>query len=119
VLETLLVERGAIQRSEGRELLDLRGEPLLLRHLARDFELGPETSDDKAYVIVLGIGEQRVGLVVEKLLGQQDTVIKPIQGPLASLRGIAGATDLGDQEPVLVLDASAIVDDATRRREAA
>ncbi len=119
VLETLLVERGAVQRSEGRELLDLRGEPLLLRHLARDFELGPDSSDEKAYVIVLGIGEQRVGLMVERLLGQQDTVIKPIQGPLASLRGIAGATDLGDQEPVLVLDVSAIVDDATRRREAA
>ena len=64
-------------------------------------------------------GEQRVGLVVDRLHGQQDTVIKPIQGPLSSLRGIAGATDLGDQQAVLVLDASAIVDDATRRREAA
>jgi len=38
-------------------------------------------------------------------------------GDALALRGIAGATDLGDQEAVLVLDASAIVDDATRRRE--
>jgi two-component system chemotaxis sensor kinase CheA len=118
VLETLMVERPQIQHSEGRELLDLRGEPLVLRHLAREFALeGPGA--EKPYVIVLGIGEQRVGLVVDRLHGQQDTVIKPIQGPLGQLRGIAGATDLGDQEPVLVLDASAIVDDATRRREAA
>jgi two-component system chemotaxis sensor kinase CheA len=118
VLETLMVERPQIQHSEGRELLDLRGEPLVLRHLAREFALeGPGA--EKPYVIVLGIGEQRVGLVVDRLHGQQDTVIKPIQGPLSQLRGIAGATDLGDQEPVLVLDASAIVDDATRRREAA
>jgi two-component system, chemotaxis family, sensor kinase CheA len=118
VLETLMVERPQIQHSEGRELLDLRGEPLLLRHLAREFALeGPGA--EKPYVIVLGIGEQRVGLVVDRLHGQQDTVIKPIQGPLGTLRGIAGATDLGDQEPVLVLDASAIVDDALRRREAA
>jgi two-component system chemotaxis sensor kinase CheA len=118
VLETLMVELPQIQRSEGRELLDLRGEPLLLRHLAREFDL-EGTPAEKPYVIVLGIGEQRMGLVVDRLHGQQDTVIKPIQGPLSSLRGIAGATDLGDQEPVLVLDASALVDDATRRREAA
>jgi two-component system chemotaxis sensor kinase CheA len=119
VLETLLIPRQSIQRSEGRELLDLRGEPLLLRHLAREFDLPSDAASEQLYVIVLGIGEQRLGLAVDRLHGQQDTVIKPIQGPLGALRGIAGGTDLGDQQPVLVLDASAIVDDATRRREAA
>ena len=119
VLETLLLSRASIQRSEGRELIDLRGEPLLLRHLAREFDLPAEPAGESLFVIVLGIGEQRVGLAVDRLYGQQDTVIKPIQGPLGALHGIAGGTDLGDQQPVLVLDASAIVDDATRRREAA
>ena len=70
-------------------------------------------------MIVIGIGEQRVGLIVDRLEGQQDTVIKPIQGPVQNLRGISGATDLGDQDPVLVLDLSALVEDALRRREAA
>jgi two-component system chemotaxis sensor kinase CheA len=70
-------------------------------------------------VIVIGIGDQRVGLIVDRLEGQQDTVIKPIQGPVQNLRGISGATDLGDQDPVLVLDLSALVEDALRRREAA
>ena len=51
--------------------------------------------------------------------GQQDTVIKPIQGPIQSVRGIAGATELGDQDPVLVLDVSAFLSDALGRREAA
>ena len=46
-------------------------------------------------------------------------MIKPIQGPMPSVRGIAGATELGDQKPVLVLDVSALVEDALRRREAA
>ena len=119
VLETLLLSRASIQHSEGRELIDLRGEPLLLRHLAREFDLQAEPAGESLFVIVLGIGEQRVGLAVDRLYGQQDTVIKPIQGPLGALHGIAGGTDLGDQQPVLVLDASAIVDDATRRREAA
>jgi two-component system chemotaxis sensor kinase CheA len=70
-------------------------------------------------VIVIGIGDQRVGLIVDRLEGQQDTVIKPIQGPVQNLRGISGATDLGDQDPVLVLDLSALVEDALKRREAA
>ena len=119
VLETLLIEREEIQHSEGRELLNLRGEPLLLRHLTEEFGLPSDEAVEKPYVIVMGIGDQRIGLVVDRLEGQQDTVIKPIQGPIQAVRGIAGATDLGDQEPLLVLDASAIVEDAVRRREVA
>jgi chemotaxis protein histidine kinase CheA len=44
-------------------------------------------------------------------------VIKPVQGPLRTLRGVAGATELGAQNAVLVLDVSALVADASRRRE--
>jgi two-component system chemotaxis sensor kinase CheA len=119
VLETLLIERDHVQRSEGRELLNLRGEPLLLRRLATEFGLTEDGAVDKPYVIVMGIGDQRIGLLVDRLEGQQDTVIKPIQGPVQAVRGIAGATDIGDQDPVLVLDVSAIIEDAVRRREAA
>ena len=119
VLETLLIDLCEIQRSEGRELLNLRGEALLLRRLATEFDLPASASDEKQFVVVVGMGELRVGILVEHLEGQQDTVIKPIQGPIHSVRGIAGATELGDQDPVLVLDVSALVEDAVRRREAA
>ena len=119
VLETLLVDPGEIQHSEGRELYNLRGEPLLLRRLAREFGLPEDASLEKQHVIVIGIGDQRIGLLVDRLEGQQDTVMKAIQGPVESVRGIAGATDIGDQDPVLVLDVSAFVEDAVRRREAA
>ena len=65
------------------------------------------------------MGDSRIGLIVDRLEGQQDTVIKPIQGPIQTIRGIAGATELGDQDPVLVLDVSALLADALRRKEAA
>jgi two-component system chemotaxis sensor kinase CheA len=120
VLETLLIDASEIQHSEGRELLNLRGEALLLRHLATEFDLAsPARSEEKLFAVVVGMGDLRMGLLVERLEGQQDTVIKPIQGPIQSVRGIAGATELGDQDPVLVLDISALVEDALRRREAA
>jgi two-component system chemotaxis sensor kinase CheA len=119
VLETLVVDPAAIQVSEGRALLNLRGTPLLLRRIDDEFGLTAGARAPRPCVIVIGIGEQRVGLIVDRLEGQQDTVIKPIQGPVQNLRGISGATDLGDQDPVLVLDLSALVEDALRRREAA
>jgi two-component system chemotaxis sensor kinase CheA len=119
VQETLVVEPGAIQRSEGRELLSLRGEPLALRRLADVFELGPPEVGAKQFAVVVGLGESRAGLLVDRLDGQQDAVLKPLQGPLAAVAGIAGATELGDQQAVLVLDVAALVGDGLRRREAA
>jgi two-component system chemotaxis sensor kinase CheA len=61
--------------------------------------------------VVVALGNRRLGLVVDHLFGQQDIVIKPLGQALASVRGFAGATELGDQRVGLVLDASAIVDE--------
>ncbi len=118
VLETLLIEASEIQRSEGREILNVRGEPLQLRRLSDEFGLDAPPQD-RHYVVVLGLGELRLGLLVDRLDGQQDTVIKSIQGPAAQVRGIAGATELGDRGAVLVIDVSSIVEDSLRRRDAA
>jgi two-component system chemotaxis sensor kinase CheA len=118
VLETLLVEPGQVQRSEGRELLELRGDPLPLRRLAEEFGLA-SAPPEKPHVVVIGLGDARLGVVVDQLHGQQDTVIKPVQGPVQNVHGIAGATELGDLGAVLVLDVAALIEDAGRRREAA
>jgi two-component system chemotaxis sensor kinase CheA len=119
VYETLQIEPGDVQLSEDRELLNLRGTPLLLRSLAREFDMPAAGTDSRSFVVVVGMGDARVGLRVDRLDGQQDTVIKPIQGPIQAVRGIAGATELGDQDPVLVLDVSAFLSDGPGRREAA
>ena len=119
VQETLAVEPGAVQRSEGRELLDLRGAPLPLRRLSAELGLRAAPGAARLFAVVLGMGEARLGLLVDRLEGQQDAVIKPIHGPVASVRGIAGAAELGGAQPVLVLDASALLADATARWGAA
>jgi len=120
VLETLVVEPGEIQKSDGRELLNLRGDALPLRRLTQEFRLTAQPADaSKEFVVVLGLGGSRLGLVVDRLLGQEDAVIKPIQGPITDVPGIAGATELGDQNAVLVLDVTTFVEDVHRRREAA
>jgi two-component system chemotaxis sensor kinase CheA len=120
VLETLVVEPGDIQKSDGRELMNLRGDALPLRRLVEEFRLQANPADaTKEFVVVLGLGGSRLGLVVDRLLGQEDAVIKPIQGPITDLPGIAGATELGDQNAVLVLDVTTFVEDVHRRKEAA
>jgi len=71
-------------------------------------------------VVVVGVGNHRLGCVVDSLIGQQDIVIKPLGKSLEGVRGFAGATELGDQHVGLVIDAPAIVEeilaagDATR-----
>jgi two-component system chemotaxis sensor kinase CheA len=119
VHETLLVDPEEIQRSEGREMLNLRGEALLLRCLQEEFSLGESSRASKQYAVVVRVGDARLGLLVDRLEGQQDTVIKVIQGPVAAVRGIAGATEFGDQGAVLVIDVSAVVEDAMRGRKSA
>jgi two-component system chemotaxis sensor kinase CheA len=119
VFETLLVEPQQMQHSEGRQLLNLRGEALPLRRLSDEFQLSPATADAKQYVVVLGLGDRRMGLLVDRLEGQQDTVIKPIRGPVSRVRGIAGATEFGDDGAILVIDVASIVEDVVRRRDAA
>jgi two-component system chemotaxis sensor kinase CheA len=119
VHETLLIDTSDIQRSEGREILNLRGDALLLRSLSDEFELGVSRSSEKQFAVIVGLGEQRIGLLVDRLDGQQDTVIKPIQGPVKNVRGFAGATELGDQDAVLVVDISSLVEDTLSRKESA
>jgi two-component system chemotaxis sensor kinase CheA len=119
VLETMVVEPSEIGRSEGREVLNLRGEPLLLRRLCEEFDIEDSGRDGRQFAVVLGMGEQRLGLLVDRLEGQRDTVIKTIKGPIQGIRGISGATELGDHGAILVVDVSTIVGDAVRRPEAA
>jgi two-component system chemotaxis sensor kinase CheA len=118
VRETLVASPSDVQRSAGRELLNLRGEALPVLRLREEFGLGATPRDQNQYAVVLGMGEARIALLVDRLEGQQDAVIKPVLGPLRTLRGVAGATELGAQQAVLVLDVSALIEDGRRRREA-
>jgi two-component system chemotaxis sensor kinase CheA len=91
-----------------------RGATLPICRLERLLRLERAPDDQgprRPYVVVVSLGNRKLGLVVDHLFGQQDIVIKPLGRALAGVRGFAGATELGDQRVGLVLDASAIVDE--------
>jgi two-component system chemotaxis sensor kinase CheA len=110
VQEALFFDERALRRVEGREVITLRGQSLPIARLADLFRLGG-TPSPKSFVVVTSLGQRRLGLVVDALEGQEDIITKPLGPSLAGVRGFSGATDLGDQRVVLVLDAPAILDE--------
>lgn len=120
VLESIMVRHADIVTVEGHEVISLRGRTLPLLHLSRMFGLSDEiryVDPERIYVVIVGLAQHRVGLVVDELVGQQDVVIKPLGAALRSVPGIAGATELGANRTVLLLDVATLVDEALIRAD--
>ncbi|MBL1376507.1 chemotaxis protein CheA [Zobellella iuensis] len=88
--------------------LNLRGEVLPLIKLGDHFGLAAANGRRENVVVVQCAG-QKAGLVVDELLGEHQTVIKPLGKLFSALRGIGGSTILGDGSVALILDVSTFV----------
>jgi two-component system chemotaxis sensor kinase CheA len=113
VSEALSFEEGAVRNLDGREVITLRGATLPLCRLDRLLGITRPAQEPsrRRFVVVAAVGSRRLGIVVDHLYGQQDIVIKPLGRSLSSVRGFAGATELGDQRVGLVLDAAAVIEE--------
>ncbi len=131
VEEAIVFDESLIRTFEGREVMTQRGTTLPIARMAKLFHLegfraGVWINDaastpkprevrpgakPKSYVVIGTVGDRRVGFVVDRLIGQQDIVIKALGKSLNKVRGFAGATELGDQRVGLVLDAAALIDE--------
>jgi two-component system chemotaxis sensor kinase CheA len=122
VLESVLIDPHELKTIERREVYTLRGQTLPLLRLEDAFHLRPAgeaTGRPGAaalpaphqYIVVVGLAQHRLGLVADELTGQQDIVIKSLGRVLSEIPGIAGATELGGQQTVLVLDVAALVEE--------
>ncbi|NDY91458.1 chemotaxis protein CheA [Ideonella livida] len=96
---------------------DLRGEVLPYLDLARFYGVAPAQVRRRSVVVVRD-GHLRIGLVVDRLLGEHQTVIKPLAGLFRHLKALAGSTILGSGAVALVLDLPGLVAAATRRPHA-
>jgi two-component system chemotaxis sensor kinase CheA len=113
VVELLSVSSSEVRTVERREVITLRGQTLPLSRLARLFSL-PDPPRERLFVVVAGLAQERVALAVDELLGQQDIVLKPLGRRMGEVPGIAGATELGNRQTVLVLDVGALLQEALR-----
>jgi two-component system, chemotaxis family, sensor kinase CheA len=96
---------------------DLRGEVLPYLDLARFYGAAAGATGDarRRSLIVVRDGNVRIGLVVDRLLGEHQTVIKPLAGIFRHLKALAGSTILGSGDVALVLDMQGVVAAATRQ----
>jgi two-component system chemotaxis sensor kinase CheA len=104
------------QQAKKGEYVDLRGEVMPYLHLSDVFSSGK--SDDQAKhrnnIVVVNYAGQKIGLVVDELLGEYQTVIKPLGQVFQNLRGISGATILGSGEVAMIIDVPALISKVTR-----
>jgi two-component system chemotaxis sensor kinase CheA len=63
----------------------------------------------------VGEGAKCSGIVVDRILGQREIVVRALADPLVQVRGLAGATELGDGRVVLILDVAAIIQSMRER----
>ena len=110
VLETVRISRDEIYTVENRSVMRLREEVLSLVHIGDIFEVERILdASEHAYVVVLGLGASKLGLIVDSLVGQEEIVIKSLGDYLTGIEGIAGATIRGDGGVTLIVDVAALM----------
>ncbi len=91
---------------DGQECVTVREKAVPIFHLKRWLVTGAmnDPNPEEAHVVIVSVGTQRVGFVVDQLIGQEEVVIKPLGKMLHGTPGMAGATITGDGTIALILD---------------
>ncbi|GAA9112239.1 chemotaxis histidine kinase/response regulator CheAY2 [Helicobacter pylori] len=111
VLETVRISQDEIYTVDGKSVLRLRDEVLSLVRLSDIFKVDAilESNSD-VYVVIIGLADQKIGVIVDYLIGQEEVVIKSLGYYLKNTKGIAGATVRGDGKITLIVDVGAMMD---------
>jgi two-component system chemotaxis sensor kinase CheA len=117
VREVIEVETDRIRTLEGTELTIYRGSAMPVIRLSTLLNIAVSASP-RLHAFVVGNGSAAVGLLVDRIIGQREIVVRSTSDPLIQVDGVSGATDLGDGRAVLILDVHTLVR-GTRLKETA
>jgi two-component system, chemotaxis family, sensor kinase CheA len=108
IIETLRPKRDEVRHVEGaRDVINVRGEFIPIIYLHEIFNIRhAQTDASNALVVLVESGRDKLGVVVDELISQQQVVIKSLEGNTDPVRGISGATILGDGRVSLILEIS-------------
>ena len=110
VIEVVAFDESRIYSINHKEVIRLREDILPLVRMNKFLNLKEFVKKNNQYIVVVGIGLMRVGLIVEELLGQQEIVIKSLGDYLGTVKGLAGSTILGDGKVVMIIDVPELVE---------
>ncbi|WP_110875241.1 hybrid sensor histidine kinase/response regulator [Helicobacter cinaedi] len=111
VVETVRVSQDEIYTVDDKSVLRLRDEVLSIVRLADIFKVDSVLENtNEVYVVVIGLAEQKMGVIVDYLVGQEEVVIKSLGYYLKGTEGIAGATVRGDGKITMIVDVAAMME---------
>jgi two-component system chemotaxis sensor kinase CheA len=116
VAEIARAHESEIHQVDNCEVLQLRNRVLPVARLGRPPEQRPDGRPEKVFVLVIAIGERKLGLLVNALEGEEELVIKALDDQTAETDLVSGASILGDGHVVLILNLSAIVERFSKSR---
>lgn len=109
VVESYRATKEEIRLVNNRPVLKLRDKVLPVLYFQDHFKLDKFKNDREfLYIVIVGVAEHKVGFIVDRLVGQKEIVIKPLNDPLVKIKGIGGATLIGE-EIILIIDTTPIV----------
>lgn len=95
---------------DGQECVVVRDKVYPLFYIKRWLVKGYSEDSDSAHVVIVAVGNKRVGFIVDQLVGQEEVVIKPLGNMLHGTAGMAGATITGDGRIALILDIPSLLE---------
>ncbi|TYO95534.1 chemotaxis protein CheA [Desulfallas thermosapovorans] len=114
VVETLKMKRTDIKNIRNAEVIVVRGQVYPLKRLEDILWNGAGHEDgEKIYVVIVGSGDRKLGVVVDRLIGEQEIVIKSLGSYLGQVEGLSGAAILGDGKVSLIVDVRSLVRSAS------
>ena len=121
IVETMQTARADFgHMPTGDRVLRVRGEYVQVIDLAQRFDLPNETPEDQRFVVLCEAeGTQKVAIIVDEIIGQQQVVIKSLEENFERIEGIAGGTILGDGSVALIVDVQGLRAQTTTHRSAA
>ncbi|ABJ79519.1 chemotaxis protein CheW [Leptospira borgpetersenii serovar Hardjo-bovis] len=113
VNETIKINNDQITTLEGNEIINLRGEVLPIYRLNRIIGLQDKTDREEFPVVIVQYKGRKIGFMVDELVGKHETVIKSLEKNFKNIRGLTGASIMGDGTIIMVLDIPGIVEIAS------
>lgn len=124
VLDSHRIKPADIRMIDNYEVFNVRDDVVSLMRLSRLFRIPTDEQKEHFFVVIVGSGDKKMGLIVDALIGEEDVVIKPLRDHYTNAPGIAGANITGDGTVSLIIDVSQLLElgqkrelEARRQRE--
>jgi len=114
VQECVELTRTDVGQSHGRDIANIRGEIVPYIRLRESFDIRGARPDIEQ-IVITEIERNRIGLVVDNVIGEHQTVIKTLGRAYRDVEGVSGATILGDGTVALIMDVARLTNDAYAR----